>query len=128
MGKRFCGGFRSRPTGARRAGNHLANGSDPMRPVFASWNFRWISERAFSVRERSVVLLFSGRQDRIGVQLMAKKRKQLATKRIGKRKSVSKKAQPSRKAAVALKRRQDARKTSRKKAVSRVVVLRDFGG
>jgi hypothetical protein len=58
---------------------------------------------------------------------MAKKRKQLAAKRIGKRKSVSKKAQPGRKAAVALRRRQDARKTSRKKAVSRVVVLRDFG-
>jgi hypothetical protein len=75
-----------------------------------------------------------GRQDRIEAQVMAKKRKQ--AKRIGKRKSVSKKQPPKRGRKVVAKRhRRDTRKTSPKKAVSRIkkavsriVVFRDFGG
>jgi hypothetical protein len=78
----------------------LANGSDPRRPVFASAKFRWISERRAALR-REALSLFSV-VGRTGVRVMAKKRKQVAAKRIGKRKSVSKKAQPGRKAAVAL--------------------------
>jgi len=77
---------------------------------------------AARVSDSSVLPLLAWSAGPHRAQVMAKKRKKSVAKSIGKRKSVSKKAQPARKAAVA--RRRVARKTSRKKAASRIVVLR----